>query len=321
MKNRFGLISVTAKCVFTRVFILYIFVGSAIYGLVDYNKLVVGYVNFLMQSEVDVKDFSLGKTPLNSNALKMAVRYYQQLLKFVPDDGILRGNLGFCYYYLGNYSRALEEYRRAVEVGSPVEPLQWDVALILFQMGKVKDSAQIWERYLNNSNVVRNYFASLKVQLRLIKKEGAFVFVDRMEERFKSDEKETYIKLSESYYLLKQYSAANDVAVAGLKRFPNDRWLHYVLGLSHFAQGHFLQAAEHFNQVIANNPQDMSAYYYHAVCMEKLGFSRARLNDLMHLAQLRSQGIVPLLFPKNDVKLHFNTEILMIRYYLKHIVK
>lgn len=212
-----------------RSFFLYLILALLLFGLVNRRAAHNNRMNFLKQSEIDVKAFALGAPDINPAMLRMAARYYQELLRLLPSDGAIHGNLGFCYFYLKDYPRAREEYRRALALEPQLWTLHWDSAMFLFQSGNVKEAARILENYLDHQDTVREYFKALKGQLR-IKKEDVLYLVERMEKRFAEDETETYIKLSEAYFFLKQYDKAKAIAERGLKLFPGNRWLYYVAG-------------------------------------------------------------------------------------------
>ncbi len=299
------------RCLF-----LYLVIVLLLLGLVNRHVAHNNRMNFLKQSEVDVKAFALGAPTIDPAMLRMAIRYYRELLRFIPADGVIHGNMGFCYFYLKDYPRAWGEYQRALALEPQLWTLHWDSAMFLFQNGDVKEAAWIWEDYLSNQDAARKYFAALKDQLRVKKKEDVLYLVQRMEKRFAKDETETYIKLSESYFSLKQYDNAQAIAASGLKLFPGNRWLHYVTGLLDFSTGHLATAASHFAEAIAGNPSDINAYYYHGLCMHGLGDSRQQALDFLQVSKLRAHGVQPLPMPKDSARLHFNTELFFLRYHL-----
>ena len=294
---------------------LYLVLALLLFGLVNRRAVHNNRMNFLKQSEIDVKAFALGAPAVDPAMLRMAVRYYRELLRFIPADGLIHGNLGFCYFYLKDYSRAWEEYQRALALEPQLWTLRWDEAMFLFQNGNVKEAARIWEDYLDNQDTVREYFKALKDQLRMKRKDVLYL-VERMEKRFAEDETETYIKLSEAYFFLKQYDKAKAIAEGGLKLFPGNRWLHYLAGLSDFSTQHFAMAAGHFAEAIAGNPSDINAYYYHGLCAHGLGDEERQGLDFLRVSELRAQGIEPLPMPKDSARLHLNTELFFLRYHV-----
>ncbi len=300
------------RCLF-----LYMLLIGASLVLIDRHTVLNNRMNFLLQNEASVKAFSVGRVPIDYSAFKMAVRYYTELRRFAPRDGLLCGNQGFCYYHLGQKQQALEMYQKALMLEPTCGPLQLDLATMFFEIGWQEKAAVIWSNYLENKESIKRYCEALRGQLRLIKREDVLFLIDDMEKSFVVDERETYIKLSEAYFLLQKYSLAAETALAGLKRFPQNRWLNFVAGFSRYKESRWTEAAGYFSEAIKSEPHDINSYYYRSLCMQSLGEPQKFLQDLSHVKQLHARGVSPFPFPKGDAALHFDTEVLFIRYHLQ----
>ncbi len=142
------------RLLLSRCFFIYLILGSVVFALINKDVLITTRINFLMQSEVDVKAFAVGGGDIDPQILRMAIRYYRELSYFLPKDGIVQGNMGFCYFYLKDYRQSLESYQRAIEMEPHIGALQWDAAMVLFQSGKTQEAINAWERYLPNQPVL-----------------------------------------------------------------------------------------------------------------------------------------------------------------------
>lgn len=285
-------------------------------ALFNCDKALTQRMNFLKQGEADVFEYSAGNAVFNRGAFIMAARYYTELLKYHPRDGVIYGNRGFCEYYLGGEFQAVSDYQKAVTMEPGLGSLQWDLALIYFRQGHIREASRIWERYMNNFPAMRKYYGQLKDRLNAQKNIAAAFKLELLLRKMEQDERLTHIKLGESYFLLNDFVRSGAITLAGHKKFPSDRRLDYIAGLSLFKQRNFRQAAFFFEEAIRIDPNDMMSYYYHGLCMDQLGQHQEFLRDVLRLNSLRKQGVVPLPFPENSELLHLNTELLMVKYQL-----
>ena len=185
------------------------------YGLINSKTALMNRMNFLMEGELAAKAFEQGAEGIDPTMLTMAVRYYRTLLQLFPEEAVIYGNLGFCYFYLGDYSRAWEAYQHAVILEPQLSTLRWDMAMILFQRGEFKKAAVLWEEYLGQREGFKGYLEAYRKQLKRMNRKDAFSLIQQAERRFAEDEIKTYIKLAESYFLLKEYDKAKNAELHG----------------------------------------------------------------------------------------------------------
>ncbi len=58
--------------------------------------------------------------------LQQAKEYIEQAVTLLPKDGFVRDSLGWVYYQLGDFTRAIKELQRAVELSSAGDPAIWE---------------------------------------------------------------------------------------------------------------------------------------------------------------------------------------------------
>jgi tetratricopeptide (TPR) repeat protein len=85
------------------------------------------------------------------------------------------------------------------------------------------------------------------------------------------------------------YTKASEVAMAHLRRFPNDAPVRVILARVEFAQAEFPQAFEDLQKALASDPKNVDALYYLALTARELSqresqrlFALAPDSDLVH---------------------------------------
>jgi len=265
--------------IFQRCFILYLCAGVILSLFVDSSIARLNRLNHLKQVEHSVKSFELGLIPFNAEEFRWAARYYRELLKFFPPSDLVYGNLGFCYYYLGDYERAIRAYQQAIALESHLYLYYLDMGLILFQVGEVKNAASLFDTSLNLLPATVAFYETLAEKLPA-KNKNMMTLVGLLKKRAEEDAMRIY----------------------------------YYLGLTNFLDGNYPLAAGHFNKAIILNPKDISAYYYRGLTMEKLGNKQQQSHDFQRVSFLKSQGVEEREYRTENLRLHLNTELVVLRY-------
>lgn len=303
------------KSILCRMGVIYVLLALVWCGLAQREAFMTNRMNFLKQYEWDGKLFATGETSsVDSASLRMLKRYYEGLLKDSPQSGIVRGNLGFCYFYLKEYKKALEEYQKAVVLEPEFIPLQWDLGFVFFKGGDFGRAIKIWENYLLSQEQMLQNFESFETQAKESNKKEFLILIYQAKKDFRDREKETYIKLSESYRMIKDFPRAKAVALSGLRNYPRDRWLVHQVGIASFAMGHIPEAADYFRQAIDLDPQDIDSLYYYALCMKAANNRLEEIKSLNRIKQLQAKGVQPPAEIKDDIRLRLNTEWMYLKY-------
>lgn len=262
-----------------RCFVLYLCAGVILFLTIDSSVAQLNRLNHLKQFEHSVKSFEQGLTPFDVEEFRWTARYYKELLKFFSPNDLIYGNLGFCYFYLKDYTKAMEAYLAAIDLEQYFYVYYFDVGLIFLQSGDIK-----------------NALAFFDTALKLLPKTTAYY--ETLAERLPDKHK-------------------NMMGLTGLlkKRAGEDEAItYYYLGLVNFRLGDYPSAARHLNKAIELNPADISAYYHRGLVMEKLGNTKQHQFDFQKVKYLKSNGVEESPDRTKEFRPHLNTELVTLRY-------
>ncbi|MCK5215969.1 MAG: tetratricopeptide repeat protein [Candidatus Omnitrophica bacterium] len=273
------------------------------------------HINRLKSVEGELKCFEGGGPLPDRDAFKGGVRYYEVLLKY-NNDSLVYGNLGFCHFYLGNYTQALASYRKAIEKEPQLYFYYWDMGLLNYYLGDFEKSRYFFERALFYIPVTSKYYDKMRSRITDSKNENIHHYLLACYYRLSQDREDTYIKLAQCHRFLNNPAKMFEASSAGLQYFPKSQKLYYYAGLSRFLQNDYKNAIANFNKALSLDSNDVKAYYYRGLCFEKTGQKIARMVDFAKVAAMGENE-------KSDKekfiemkRMHLNTELIVLRYFM-----
>ena len=91
----------------------------------------------------------LGNLYFDSNQPKEAIEAYSQYLAIKPDNPDVRTDMGIMYRKLGDFDRAIEEFRKAVQSDPKHTNSRYNLGLVLLHdKHDIKAAVKAWEDYL-----------------------------------------------------------------------------------------------------------------------------------------------------------------------------
>jgi len=112
----------------------------------------------------------LGNLYFDSNQPKEAIEAYSPYLAIKPDNPDVRTDMGIMYRKLGDFDRAIEEFRMAIQSDPKHVNSRYNLGLVLLHdKHDVKEAVKAWEDYLKvdpNSERAQR----IKTQLENLKK-------------------------------------------------------------------------------------------------------------------------------------------------------
>jgi cytochrome c-type biogenesis protein CcmH/NrfG len=91
----------------------------------------------------------LGNLYFDSDQPKEAIEAYSHYLAVKPDNPDVRTDMGIMYRKLGQFDRALEEFRKAAQTDPKHANSRYNIGLVLLHDKQdMKDAIKAWEEYL-----------------------------------------------------------------------------------------------------------------------------------------------------------------------------
>jgi tetratricopeptide (TPR) repeat protein len=91
----------------------------------------------------------LGNLYFDSDQPKEAIEAYNHYLAVKPDNPDVRTDMGIMYRKLGQFDRALEEFRKAAQSDPKHANSRYNIGLVLLHDKQdMKDAIKAWEDYL-----------------------------------------------------------------------------------------------------------------------------------------------------------------------------
>jgi tetratricopeptide (TPR) repeat protein len=108
----------------------------------DYQKAKAKSLNYCMPKSFQYM-WALAKNPesVSKNPLTEYLIYYQKVARYLPEHPDAHEFLGFCYFQLGKYSRAVDEYQRAAELNPAFFWSNYNLGIAYFKEERYDEAA------------------------------------------------------------------------------------------------------------------------------------------------------------------------------------
>jgi tetratricopeptide (TPR) repeat protein len=195
------------SAIFQRCFWLYAVVGM---GLAFFLRetpaktaVRVTHLGYLRQAEGIIVSALRGEMKVNLEATyHQAIEYYEKLLGFIGPVDIAYGNLGFCYYSLGNPKKALKMYDKAVVLNSNYYWYYWDQGMIYSELGQNDQAIACLKKSIDLMPVTFDFYVGLTKDERMRKMIGEQALAQDFilfSERMLKDKRLAFVRLGEIF--------------------------------------------------------------------------------------------------------------------------
>jgi tetratricopeptide (TPR) repeat protein len=233
---------------------------------------------------------SQGKAALASEQFDRAQKIYEQVVRLDPRSAESHSNLGFSFYMLGNYSSAIAEFRKALELAPHLDRTQVLLALSYFDSGDIEHAVGLLEKvyparkddpvvvahlglaYLRQNKddkalAMLTHWAELEP-----KSPDALYFKGKASVYIASDSFDQLSKVAPDSYRMYQLRAEmlrqqglTPAAISEYKKAisqkPDAAGLHYALGTVYREAGRLDEALAEFNAELKISPNDAMTDY------------------------------------------------------------
>lgn len=223
-------------------------------------------------SFTDLVEFAQDNKKFNREKLEQYQYYYEKVVDFIP---IYRGEvyeiLGFCYYHLGKYRKALAAYIKASRINPRFFWPHYNLGLIYFKRGYYQKAVDSFNRALatkleDNFDVVN----TSKVYNPLLM--SSYQFTRQTIGRLKTAYRHSHVLLVLSCYYLNNFSEMFHRATQAIAfNLDEDGSFYYYAGLAAYKIRRFQEGAYFLKEYTAINPEFANAFYYLGLSLKALG--------------------------------------------------
>lgn len=192
----------------------------------------------------------------SAHALKQGIGYYEMIINVLGPWGYAYSKQGFCYYYLGDFEKALAMYDKAIELNPWDYWNYWDQAVIHWKRQKdekaeeffkkaidtVPDTLHFYTKFAKNENF-RSFFGEQIVQNSIL-----FLIVRAQADQIFAMEKLGQIFLKRGEKKAAQIMFASAQKITNNQKNKRSVAIVALHGLSVLARNHNGEPQLHFNR-------------------------------------------------------------------------
>jgi tetratricopeptide (TPR) repeat protein len=192
---------------------------------------------------------------------KKAVFYFEESLKFSPRDMDTYYGLGLAYTRMGEYGKALEAYKKSLEMGNTTDPeLHFQIGRMQLNLGKDDLAQAAFEKALA---LKPDYTLALENLALLYHKKKEIPKAKPLLEKLVELEPDNFnanYLLGLYYFQAKDYSKMVKAYTKAVQVKPDLADAHYNLGMAYYFQTRYDKAIDALNKSLKLNPNDAEAY-------------------------------------------------------------
>jgi len=258
----------------------------------------------------DVKDWIWGEVGIKSLnekdvQLKNYLQYYETVSKYMPQRADVFGLLGFCYYQKGQPRKAIDAYKKDVELNPHFFWSQYNLGLIYYKEGQYRNAIRSFEKALQTrADRTLKYLSYSKLYQDIVRKEA--MSIQGLKEKLKEGYLNSHTLIILSHYHLENYSDL--VQLANLAMTLNldfqDKFYYYA-GRAAYAIHDYHRSIFFLKECIDRNPNHADAYLYLGLSLKEVGrmdfavknFKKAQiLSKVNAIVQAEEEELHPQIF-------------------------
>ncbi len=174
--------------IFSRCLFLYGLIFLVLLFSVNLNTTKINHLNYL-RDESYFNDFLSGQEIFKKEKLLDTIRYYDYLVHLGAKSSCGYANLGFCYFYLGDYSQALQYYNEAIKLNPFLYSLPFDRAVIAVKLLDFKKAQNDFEISFAKLSATDAYYARLTQEISVLHEKKMSQDMSFLLLRLRQDEK------------------------------------------------------------------------------------------------------------------------------------
>lgn len=305
-RNSTFLFSILQRSIF-----LYVLVGLILFFCIDYHSLKMMRLDYLRPDMDYLGRFHSAEVALDEQKLKDAILYYDELKKFPSPifKAFASGNLGFCHFYLQDYSKAISLYKEAIKYHPVWYGFYYDMGMISLIGNDYKNAANFLEDSLAWLSRTDAYMERISSELKNNNGDFLAVFsVSRILQDTHRDGPEIYLHLGRCYFVEKNYQRMRDYSLEGIQRYPDNPRLYFNAGLAYLFLKDYQTARGYFDKAVRIERPVINGFYFRGLCQQNLGAENEAQEDMLKFFTLSKGQKVPADLFGNIGRLHFYSD-------------
>lgn len=183
------------------------------------------------------------------------------------------------YYNRGEYEKAIEGYKRAIEINPVSVETYYHLGMAYSSLGKYKEAVEAYVRAIQIKPDYAAAYYNLGHAYSNLNRHDKAIKAFRQSIQHEPGNVEAYFALGNAYFDSGKEDRAVDTFEAAINRKPDNPYAYYRLGLLYFPTGLHARAAEAFTQVIIRDPRYGEAYFHRAYSYLFLGRGESAASD------------------------------------------
>jgi tetratricopeptide (TPR) repeat protein len=126
--------------------ILYVLAALIFVFAVDYKKIATGTLDYNHDTPQILIEIASGISQPKRARIKDALRYYKNFVYLQPKVASAFSAMGFCNYYLGNYTQALKDYQHAADLDPALPAIHYDLGVVYFKRNEINKAIEEFKK-------------------------------------------------------------------------------------------------------------------------------------------------------------------------------
>lgn len=186
---------------------------------------------------------------------------------------------GVSHYDLGEYEKAIESYKRALELKPDFGESYYYLGMAYGSLGKYKEAINAYNRAVAIRPAYAAAYHNLGHAYSNLKKYEKAIWALRKAIHYEPENIEAYFALGNAYFDSGKEAKAFDTFEAAIQREPDNPYSYYKLGLLYLPAGLYARAMDAFTQAISRDPRYADAYFNRAYTYLFLGRGESAAAD------------------------------------------
>lgn len=211
-----------------------------------------------------------------------ALECLQEAEEVYGEDADVYANMSLAYEGLGDWDKALEYCKRALEMEPERQGALSIKQRLLFRLGRSEESVQILDDLLRlDPQNLRAIRAKVGILLEMDKETGAAKAAE-LALQVKTSDAEALNQVGEILGLVGRITEAEEYFSKVLMQLPDDPYALVGKGVCHKQRHELSQALACFKRASMQNPRLFSAWYHQGDCLHRMGHKHEALTFFSH---------------------------------------